>query len=271
MTSDILKRNNVKIKGLGTQPMLLAHGFGCDQNMWRHIAPAFEPDYRLILFDFVGSGQSDIAAYDSIRYNELNGYAQDVLDICQALELTKVVFVGHSVSSMIGLLAAIQQPQYFDRLIMIGPSPRYLNEIPDYVGGFERPDVDELLALMDQNFVRWANTLAPAIMGNADHPALGEELTQSFCSTDPLVMQQFARVTFLSDNRQDLPKLTVPTLILQSSDDIIAPQVVGEYTHQHLPFSSLQYMKASGHCPHMSAPEETIALMQAYLFDNKQA
>ena len=249
--------------------MLLAHGFGCDQNMWRYIAPAFENNYRVIGFDYVGSGQSDPQAYDPQRYARLDGYAQDVLDICQALDLTDVVFVGHSVSAMIGLLAAIQQPRRFARLIMIGPSPRYLNEAPHYVGGFERADIDELLALMDQNYIRWVNTLAPAIMGNSDHPSLGLELNQSFCATDPVIMQQFARATLLSDNRSDLPKLQVPALILQCNEDVIAPVSVGEYTHQHLPTSTLRYMKATGHCPHLSAPAETIALMQAYLSMNQ--
>jgi sigma-B regulation protein RsbQ len=265
MDQAVLTRNNVTILGEGTQPMLLAHGFGCDQHMWRYITPAFQESYQLILFDYVGSGQSDLTAYNPQRYSELAGYAQDVLDICEALDLTNVVYVGHSVSSMIGLLAAIQQPERFDRLVMISPSPRYLNEEPDYIGGFERADIDELLDLMDQNYIRWANTLAPVIMGNMEHPGLGQELTQSFCSTDPLVMQQFARVTLLSDNRLDLPKLGLPTLILQCADDIIAPQSVGNYTHHHLPNSTLQYMNATGHCPHMSAPDETIALMRAYL------
>lgn len=265
MQQDVLTRNNVTIIGRGTQPMMLAHGFGCDQNMWRYVTPAFKDDYRLILFDYVGSGQSDITAYDSHRYNQLSGYAQDVLDICQTLDLTNVVFVGHSVSSMIGLLAALEQPQRFERLIMIGPSPRYLNDKPDYIGGFERADIDELLRLMDRNYIGWASTLAPAIMGNADRPALGDELTSSFCSTDPRIMQQFARVTFLSDNRQDLPKLPVPSLILQCAEDIIAPTTVGEYTHRHLPNSTLRYMRATGHCPHLSAPAETIELMRAYL------
>lgn len=265
MDSHILHRNNVKIIGNGSQPMLLAHGFGCDQNMWRYITPAFEDTYRLILFDYVGSGQSEKTAYDPQRYSNLKGYAQDILDICQALDLTNVIFVGHSVSSIIGILAAIEQPQRFEQLILIGPSPRYLNEKPDYIGGFEPEDIDELLGLMDQNYIRWANALAPLIMGRPDAPEFGQELTQSFCSTDAIVMKQFARVTLLSDNRADLAKLEVPTLILQCDQDIIAPRPVGEYMHQHLANNTLWYMKATGHCPHLSAPTETIALMQAYL------
>ena len=265
MKEGIIKRNNVRIIGKGTQPMLLAHGFGCDQHVWRHLVPEFEQDYRLILFDYVGSGQSDMAAYDRDRYNSLDGYAQDIIDICDALELSNVVFVGHSVSSMIGLLASIQQPDYFDRLVMIGPSPRYLNDKPDYIGGFEKADIDELLELMELNFIRWANTMAPAIMGHPDQPELGQELTQSFCSTDTDVMLQFGRVTFLADNRQDLPKSLVPSLVLQCDQDIIAPLVVGDYLHKHLPNSTLRYLKATGHCPHLSTPAEIVTQMKDYL------
>lgn len=245
--------------------MLMAHGFGCDQNMWRYITPAFEKTHQIVLFDYVGSGQSDKRAYDPERYNSLTGYAQDILDICQELDLTDIVFVGHSVSSIIGILAAIQQPHRFSRLILIGPSPRYLNQKPDYIGGFEQQDVDELLTLMDQNYFRWANTLAPLIMDNADRPHLSQELTHSFCATDPLVMKQFARATLLADNRADLPRVTIPSLILQCSQDIIAPRLVGEYMQRHLPNSTLRYMDATGHCPHLSAPAETIALINEYL------
>lgn len=270
MNQDVLKRNNVTVIGEGTQPMLLAHGFGCDQHMWRYITPAFKDRYRLILFDYVGSGQSDRSEYDPIRYNELKGYAQDVLDICQALALTNVVFVGHSVSSMIGLLAAVQQPQLFNQLIMIAPSARYLNEKPDYIGGFEQADIDQMLDMMDQNYMRWATTLAPTVMGNADKPALSQELTQSFYAADWVIMRQFARITYLSDFRFDLPKLKVPALILQSSQDIVAPLVVGEYIHEHLPYSTLRYMQATGHYPHMSASAETVALVNEYLFSIQQ-
>ncbi len=251
--------------------MLLAHGFGCDQNMWRYIIPAFEETHRIVLFDYVGSGQSDKRAYDPERYNTLSGYAQDVLDICQALDLTDIVFVGHSVSSIIGILAANRQPQRFSRLILIGPSPRYLNEKPDYIGGFDPEDIDELLALMDQNYFRWANALAPLIMGNPAEPHLGQELTHSFCSTDPAVMKQFARATLLADNRADLPGVTIPTLILQCNQDVIAPRPVGEYMHQHVPNSRLRYMNATGHCPHLSAPTETIVLINEYLSTGQPA
>jgi sigma-B regulation protein RsbQ len=262
---DVLVRNNVKVAGHGAQPMLFAHGFGCDQNMWRFVAPAFADDYKLVLFDYVGSGKSDLSAYDAERYATLDGYAQDVLDVIHALELSDVVFVGHSVSAMVGVLAARQEPTRFANLIMIGPSPRYLNDPPDYTGGFERADIEGLLDTMDRNYIGWANYLGPAIMANADRPELGQELTESFCSTDPVIARRFAEATFFADNRRDLAELRVPSLILQCAEDIIAPNEVGEYVHRELPGSTLRLMQATGHCPHMSAPEETIALMREYL------
>jgi sigma-B regulation protein RsbQ len=257
-------RNNVQITGKGVQPILLAHGFGCDQHMWRYIVPAFEEDYKVILFDYVGHGQSDLNSYNRERYASLRGYAQDILDICEELKLTDVVFVGHSVSSMIGMLAAIERPAIFSRLIMIGPSPCYING-DSYTGGFEREDIDGLLETMEKNYIGWANFLAPAIMGNKERPELAEELTGSFCSTDPVIARQFAEVTFLSDNRHDLGKLRVPSLILQCSEDMIAPDVVGEYLQQRLPNSTLYQMQATGHCPQMSEPDETVELIKKYL------
>jgi sigma-B regulation protein RsbQ len=262
--TDILARNNVKVSGHGTQPMLFAHGFGCDQNMWRFITPAFVDDFRIVLFDYVGSGKSDLSAYDQRRYGALNGYAQDVLDVCHALNLKDVVFVGHSVSSMIGVLAAIREPSLFARLILIGPSPRYINDSP-YVGGFERRDIEELLDTMDKNYIGWANYLAPAIMANPERPELAAELTDSFCSTDPVIARRFAEATFFADNRPDLAKVDIPSLVLQCSDDIIAPTTVGEFVHRELRGSELHYLKATGHCPHMSHPEETIAAIRNYL------
>ena len=261
---EILKRNNVKVFGNGTQPMLFAHGFGCDQNMWRFVTPAFADDYRIVLFDYVGSGKSDLSAYDERRYATLNGYAQDVLDVCHALNLSDVIFVGHSVSSMIGVLAAIREPSLFAQLIMVGPSPRYINDAP-YLGGFERRDIDELLDTMDRNYIGWANYLAPAIMKNADRPELAAELTESFCSTDPVIARRFAEATFFADNRSDLAKIDIPSLVLQCSDDIIAPTNVGEFVHQHLRGSEFHQLKATGHCPHMSHPEETIDAISQYL------
>ncbi|WP_281883385.1 alpha/beta fold hydrolase [Paenibacillus sp. YYML68] len=262
---DIRKRNDVNITGWGTKPIIFAPGFGCDQRMWRYVSPSFEQDYRVINFDYVGAGNSDLGCYDYARYKELSGYAQDVIDVLAALELQQAIFVGHSVSSMIGLLASIQAPQYFERLIMIGPSPSYINDPPDYMGGYEVSALEGLLELMDKNYMQWASVFAPIIMKNPDRPKLAEELEESFCSTDPVIAGNFARATFFSDNRQDLPKATVPSLIMQCADDAIAPRQVGEYIHQHMPSSEIRYMEATGHCPHLSHPEETIALIKDYL------
>ncbi|MBO0931705.1 alpha/beta hydrolase [Fibrella sp. HMF5036] len=244
--------------------MLFAHGFGCDQSMWRFVAPAFENDYRVICFDYIGHGRTRLNAYNRERYASLHGYAQDVLDICQALDLHNIVFVGHSVSSMIGMLAAIKEPDRFSNLVMVSPSPRYLND-DGYVGGFEREDVEELIETMDGNFFGWATSTAPAIMANGDRPELGAELGATFCHTDIEVALHFARVTFLGDNRQDLPKLQTPSLIIQTREDIIAPVAVGDYMAKHTPNSTLHVIDATGHCPHMSAPQETIDAINQYL------
>ncbi len=264
MNESIVSRNNVKIWGEGSQTVLFAHGFGCDQHMWRDITPAFEKQYRVVVFDYVGAGKSDLAAYNEERYSDLNGYAQDVLEVCEALKLKDVIFVGHSVSSMIGILAALKKPRLFSELILIGPSPCYINDT-NYIGGFQRKDIEELLDTMDKNYIGWANFLAPAIIKNPERPELAKELTESFCSTDPKIARQFAQATFFSDNRKDLSKVTIPSLIMQCSDDLIAPFEVGEYVHAHLKGSQLKVMKATGHCPHMSHPEETIAIIQEYL------
>ena len=262
--SAVLKRNNVKVLGRGEQPMIFAHGYGCDQNMWRFITPAFEDRYKIVLFDHVGHGQSDAAAFDPAKYGSLKGYADDVLAICRELDLTDAVFVGHSVSAMIGVLAAIREPERFDRLVLIGPSPRYIND-GDYVGGFKQEDIEGLLDFLDSNHLGWSSTMAPVIMANPERPELGEELTNSFCRTNPDIAKHFARVTFLSDNRADLPHVRTKALILQCSQDAIAPEAVGRYMHQNLPDSEFILMKATGHCPNLSAPEETIAAMEAFL------
>lgn len=262
--TNVLTRNNVKVSGRGTQPILFAHGFGCDQNMWRFLTPAFENDYRIVLFDYVGSGKSDSGAWDPQRYSTLEGYAQDVLEICEELQLQDVIFVGHSVSSMVGVLAANRQPERFSRLIMVGPSPRYINDA-DYVGGFERADIEGLLDLMDKNYIGWANFLAPVVMKNDERPELTKELHDSFCSTDPGITRRFAETTFFSDNRDDLSGLRVPSLIMQCAEDAIAPVEVGNYLHRNLPQSTLRMMKATGHCPHVSHPEETIEAIRSYL------
>jgi sigma-B regulation protein RsbQ len=264
MNKEVIQRNNVNVTGSGEQPMLFAHGFGCDQNMWRFVTPAFQDTHKIVLFDYVGAGRSDLSAYNQQRYSSLYGYAQDVIEVCEALHLRDVIFVGHSVSSMIGLLAAIQKPALFKKLIMVGPSPCYINDA-EYTGGFSREDISGLLKTMDQNYIGWANFLAPAIMGNENNPELGKELAQSFCSTDPTVARQFAEVTFFSDNRRDLQNAPVPSLIIQCTNDIIAPLSVGEYLSRELPHSTLAILKATGHCPHMSAPEETVAKIREYL------
>jgi sigma-B regulation protein RsbQ len=257
-------RNNVKVSGRGTRAMLFAHGYGCDQNMWRFVAPAFADDYQIVLFDHVGAGQSDLGAYDRSKYNSLDGYAGDVLDICEEFGIEHGVFVGHSVSAMIGVLAAIREPERFDDLILIGPSPRYIND-DTYLGGFSEQDIHELLEFQDRNFLGWSGTLAPVIMGNADRPELADELNNSFCRTDPDIAKQFAAVTFLSDNRADLPKLQARTLVMQCTDDAIAPLPVGKYVHDALSNSEFVLLNATGHCPHLSNPNETIAAMKAFL------
>lgn len=265
MSQDILSRNNVRVFGAGSQPMMFAHGFGCDQNMWRFITPAFEHDYRIVLFDYVGAGKSDLRAYDAERYSRLDGYADDIRDICHALDLRDVILVGHSVSSMIAVLASNREPERFDRLILVSPSPRYINDPPDYIGGFERADIEGLLEMMDKNYIGWANFLAPAVIKNPDRPELGHELTESFCSTDPAIARRFAEATFFADNRDDLAGVRLPSLILQCSEDMIAPTEVGEYVHRQIAGSTLRMMSATGHCPHMSHPEETIEAISEYL------
>ena len=265
MPIDVRQRNNVRVTGRGEQPMLFAHGFGCDQNMWRFITPAFEDDYRIVLFDYVGHGGSDVSAYDPGRYESLNGYARDILDIVHELDLRDVVLVGHSVSSIVGVLAAIAEPERFARVIMVSPSPRYINDPPEYHGGFDRADIEGLLDMMDKNYIAWANYLTPMIMRNDDQPELTAELTESFCSTDPIVARQFAEVTFLSDNRADLAALRVPSVVLQCAEDAIAPREVGRFVARATPGSTYRELDATGHCPHMSHPEETIAAMREYL------
>ena len=260
----VLRRNNVTVTGTGDTPMLFAHGYGCDQHMWRLIAPAFADTHRLILFDHVGAGRSDLSAYDRDKYRSLRGYAEDVLEICDELDVRHGVFIGHSVSAMIGVLAAIQEPNRFDHLVLVGPSPRYIDD-DDYIGGFTEQDIRDLLDFQDSNYLGWSATLAPVIMDNGDRPELAEELRNSFCRTDPEIAKQFAAVTFLSDNRADLPHARVRTLVLQCQEDAIAPMPVGTYVQRQLPDAEMVVLNATGHCPHLSAPEETIAAIRAFL------
>ncbi|MEO5629693.1 MAG: alpha/beta hydrolase [Thermomonas sp.] len=262
--STTLARYNVRISGDGPRTLVFAHGFGCDQNMWRFVAPRFEDRYRVVLFDYLGMGGSDRSAYSPQRYGTLAAYAEDLVEICEALDLKDALLVAHSVSSMIGALATLQSPGLFSQLVMVGPSPCYFND-DDYTGGFERADLEGLLDMMDRNYIGWASQLTPVIMKNAERPELTEELQRSFCSTDPLVAKRFAEATFLSDNRADLDRISVPTLILQCADDAIAPAQVGRYMHARMPDSTLHYLRATGHCPHMSHPDETSAAIDTYL------
>ncbi len=260
----VLRRNNVHVSGAGERAIMFAHGFGCDQHMWSPVARAFESDFRVILFDYVGHGRSDLAAYDADRYATLQGYAQDVVEIGRALGLADAVFVGHSVSAMIGALASLEAPGMFSDLVMVGPSPRYIDDA-DYRGGFSRGQIDELLEFLADNHLGWSVAMAPAIMGNPDRPELGKELENSFCNTDPDIARDFARVTFLSDNRADLARIAARTLILQCSDDIIAPVEVGRFVHDNVPGSAFRMLSATGHCPNLSAPDEVTAAIREFV------
>lgn len=260
-----MRRNNVRVSGAADAPVVVfAHGFGCDQHMWRHVAPAFADQYRVVLFDHVGAGGSDLAAYDVERYSTLQGYADDIVEVIDALPARDVVFVGHSVAAMMGVLAAAARPDLFDRLVLVGPSARYIDD-GEYVGGFTKADVDDLLDAMDSNYLGWSTVMAPVIAGNSDTPEYGRELTDSFCRTDPGIARRFAEVTFRSDNRADLPGVTTPTLVLQCSDDAIAPESAGQYVADHLPHSTFVHMQATGHTPNLTAPAETTRLIKDYL------
>ncbi|HET8614636.1 MAG TPA: alpha/beta hydrolase [Actinomycetales bacterium] len=266
---EVAARFNITVTGNASgQPMLFAHGFGCDQNMWREVAPAFADEYRIVLFDHVGAGGSDLTAYDEERYGSLRGYADDVLLICRELDLQDVVLVGHSVSAMVGVLAAVQEPERFSRLVLVGPSPRYVDD-GEYRGGFSREDIDELLDSLDSNYLGWSRLMAPVIMGNPERPELGAELSASFCRTDPEIARRFARVTFLSDNRSDLARVPVPSLVLQCSQDVIAPVAVGRYVADTMPDATLVMLDATGHCPNLSAPRQTIEAIARFLPESR--
>ena len=265
MSLDVRDRNNVTVQGSGEQPIMFAHGFGCDQNMWRFVAPDFEDRYRTIRFDYVGAGKSDLSAYDADRYDSLDGYVQDVLEVVEALNLDDVVFVGHSVSTAVGMLAAIEAPDRFDRLVLIGASPCYLNDPPDYHGGFDRDDIEDLMAMMDKNYIGWADYFASLLMQQAEAKEVVDELDRSFCSTDPHIARQFAEVTFLSDARDAVPHVPIPSLLVQCREDIVAPPAVSRWLDNTLPESSLTMLDAAGHCPHMSHPSATVSAIDGYL------
>lgn len=259
-----VKRNNVWVGGQGRTPIIFGHGFGCDQSMWRLVAPAFLAGARVILFDQVGTGGSDSSQYDPLKYTSLQAYADDIIEVCEEMDVHDAVFVGHSVCAMIGMLAVIKAPRLFSRLVMVSPSPCYINR-DGYHGGFEEDDIRLMLGYLNDNFEAWARTMGPAIMGNPDRPDLGLELAESFCRFHPVAAREFARLTFTSDNRADLGKVQVPTLIMQCSQDPIAPESVGQFVHENIRGSSLVKLKATGHCPNMSAPDETIAAIKAFL------
>jgi sigma-B regulation protein RsbQ len=260
----VMSRNNVKVHGSGPRTILFAHGFGCDQNMWRYVVPHFDKQFTVVTFDHVGAGGSDLSAYNFDKYGTLDGYASDIVEIGQELGFSDAIFVGHSVSAMMGVLASIRASGMFSKLVLVGPSPRYIDD-GDYVGGFTKEQVVELLDFLDSNHMGWSQAMAPAIMGNAERPELAEELTNSFCKTDPEIAKHFARVTFTADNRADLDKVKVPSLILQCADDVIAPEAVGHYLHGRMPNSRLVLMKATGHCPNLSHPQETVDSIRSFL------
>jgi len=262
--TDIRRRNNITERGNPAgRVLMLAHGFGCSQATWRLLVPYFEADHRILLFDHVGSGGSDLSAYDKGRYDSLHGYADDVVEILDTLDLNDVLFVGHSVSAMIGVLAS-RETARIGSLVLLGPSPKYINS-DGYIGGFEQPDIDSLLDSLDANYLGWSATMAPMIIGNPERPELGDELTEMFCSTDPSIARHFAHVTFLSDNRADLDGVAVPTLVVQSKDDIIAPTEVGEFVHASVVGSSYELIDAQGHCAHLSEPAEVAKAIRAWL------
>lgn len=261
---EIYSRNNVTTTGEGTTTLLFGHGFGCDQHTWRMVSPAFEHDFKVVLFDYVGAGRSDLSAYDSNRYSSLEGYAKDIVDICEALDLQNVIFVGHSVSSMIGLLALKQVPSIFKKIVFIGPSPRYLNA-PGYNGGIDRDDLEELLEIMDSNYMGWSQMIAPSIMGNADRPELAADLAASFCAMDPVIARQFARVTFLSDNRKDLSYLKIPSLTIQCQDDFLTSGYIAAYINRHTTGNEIEMLPSSGHCPQLSDPQAVINAIQSFI------
>lgn len=264
----VIKKNNIKIIGNSEEVLMFAHGYGCDQSMWRFVTPAFSEKYKIVLIDLVGSGNSDPSYYNFQKYSSLTGYANDIIEICDSLNLKNVTLVAHSVSCMIGALACIERPELFKNLIMVGPSPCYIND-GDYPGGFSPAELESLSHSLESNYLGWSSAITPTIMGNSDKPELTEELTNSFCRNDPERAIHFAKVTFGGDNRKDLPLISTPTLVIQCSEDFIAPLAVGKFVHSAIKHSKFTLLKATGHCPHLSAPKETIEAIQAYLLEQK--
>ncbi|USQ97499.1 alpha/beta fold hydrolase [Caulobacter sp. RL271] len=257
---DVLRRNNVTLHGEGEQTLLFAHGLGCDQTMWRLVAPHFDGT-RVVLFDHIGAGGSDASAYDPEKYAGLGGYADDVLEICETLNLRNVVFVGHSVSAMIGVLAAARRPDLFAGLVLIGASPRFAND-GDYVGGFDMRDLEELLDLLEKNQLDWSAAIAPAVVDDA---AWQSEWRESVCRVDPVIAGDFARATFLSDHRADCGQVTTPTLLIECSDDTLAPAQVGAFVQAAIGGSRRVILKATGHSPHLTSPAAVVAAMRDFL------
>ncbi len=264
MNSSALKRNNAIQFGKGHQPMIFAHGYGCDQKMWRFITPEFENEYKIVLFDHTGSGNSDESAYDFEKYDSLQGYAQDIIEICDELKLSNIIFVGHSVSCMIGVLAAIQRPQLFDKLILIGPSPCYINQ-DSYNGGFSREDIEDMIDTLESNYLGWSSHITPVIAGHPEKPEHSTELHNSFCRMNPEIAKHFAKVTFMGDNREDLKKVTVPSLIIQCNPDLISQKEVGMFVHENLQNSTFRQIEVPGHIPHLTNPVATIDAIRQFL------
>ncbi|WP_186576055.1 alpha/beta fold hydrolase [Aquibacillus kalidii] len=270
MTQKAITRNNVKVRGTGKQPMIFAPGFNFDQNVWSKVSKEFEKDYQVVLFDYVGFGESDIHAYDPSKYSTITGYVEDLLDICSELNMSEAVFIGHSIGSMIGMLASIKAPNLFSKLIMIGPSPYLQNEPPHYIGGFEKEDLTGLMDMLDKNYMSWATNVAATIVNDPTSSNIATEIEDLFSQNDPYITRKFADVVFFSDNRKYIPQVTVPSFIIQCSDDIFVPTTVAEYMHKHLSNSTITYAKAIGHCPHLSHPNETIDIINEYLNIEKE-
>jgi sigma-B regulation protein RsbQ len=259
-----MHNNAITLRGNGAKPMLFVHGFGTDQAMWRYIAPAFEDSHKVVLYDHIGSGRSDLRLYDKRKYAHYEGYADDLIEICDALDLRGIDLAAHSAGCMMAVLAARRCSELFDRLMLLGASPCYVNH-EDYTGGFSREDINDLLAFLEINPAGWSANLTPMVMANAERPELAAELEAFFVRNDPKIMHHFACAVFLSDHRADLEGLKVPTLIMQCRDDIVAPLEVGDYMHAKLPNSTLKVLDTHGHYPQLSHPGPVTDAIRDYL------